>query len=170
MSQVVQTITAQYVRRDEDWAVTVSGLGRTLNGRASGIIAARDRADQFAEQLSPEGAQPTVVHLLNGSAYEFTSTYMTARLTRAEDAETTAAPTADTGAATDEQSPAHDEQADGDETAPPQSAQSAQATPDKTDETDEAPEEAKSAEPAATTAVPRKHLPSRVTPAYAQAG
>ncbi|WP_024877324.1 hypothetical protein [Saccharomonospora piscinae] len=163
----MQTITAQYVRRDEDWAVTVSGLGRTLNGRASGIIAARDRADQFAEQLSPEGAQPTVVHLLNGSAYEFTSTYMTARLTRTEDAETTAAPTEDTGAATDEQSPAHDERADGDETAPPQSSQ---ATPDKADKADEAPEETKSAEPAATTAVPRKHLPSRVTPAYAQAG
>ncbi|EHR62697.1 hypothetical protein [Saccharomonospora cyanea] len=78
----MQTITAKYVQRDEDWTVTVSGLGKTLNGEASGIIAARDRADQLVEQLAGEGTPPTVVHLLNGSAYEFTSTYMTARLTR----------------------------------------------------------------------------------------
>jgi hypothetical protein len=82
MNQAMQTITANYVQRDEDWTVTVSGLGKTLNGEASGIIAARDRADQLVEQLTGEGASPTVVHLLNGSAYEFTSTYMTARLTR----------------------------------------------------------------------------------------
>ncbi len=78
----MQTITAKYVQRDEDWTVTVSGLGKTLNGEASGIIAARDRADQLVEQLTGEGKAPTVVHLLNGSAYEFTSTYMAARLTR----------------------------------------------------------------------------------------
>lgn len=91
----MQTITAKYVQRDEDWTVTVSGLSKTLNGEASGIIAARDRADQLVEQLAGEGTPPTVVHLLNGSAYEFTSTYMTARLTRGP--ETPEAPEAPAG-------------------------------------------------------------------------
>nr|WP_232283982.1 hypothetical protein [Saccharomonospora glauca] len=86
MNKAMQTITAKYVQRDEDWTVTVSGLGKTLKGEASGIIAARDRADQLVEELAGEGANPTVVHLLNGSAYEFTSTYMTARLARGPEA------------------------------------------------------------------------------------
>ncbi|WP_396287039.1 hypothetical protein [Amycolatopsis sp. PS_44_ISF1] len=79
----METITATYRHDDEDWTITVSGLGRELSAKAPGIIAARDRADQLVDQVAPDG-RPTVVHLLNGSALEFTSTYMTARLTLPE--------------------------------------------------------------------------------------
>ena len=78
--QMVEAITATYVQDDEDWAITVSGRGKELTARAPGIIAARDRADQLVEELAG-GAKTTVVHLLNGSALDFTSAYMTARLT-----------------------------------------------------------------------------------------
>jgi outer membrane biosynthesis protein TonB len=78
--QMVEAITATYVQQDADWAITVSGQGKELTARAPGIIAARDRADQLVEQLS-DGGRTTVVHLINGSALDFTSAYMTARLT-----------------------------------------------------------------------------------------
>ncbi len=78
--QMVEAITATYVQQDADWAITVSGQGKELTARAPGIIAARDRADQLVEQLSG-GGRTTVVHLINGSALDFTSAYMTARLT-----------------------------------------------------------------------------------------
>jgi hypothetical protein len=78
---MVEPIMAIYVQENDDWTITVSGLGNSLTARAPGIIAARDRTDQLVEKLTPEG-RPTVVHLLNGSALEFTATYMTARLTR----------------------------------------------------------------------------------------
>ena len=78
--QMVEAITATYVQEDADWAITVSGRGKELTARAPGIIAARDRADQLVEQLAGD-AKTTVVHLLNGSALDFTSAYMTARLT-----------------------------------------------------------------------------------------
>ena len=77
---MVEAITATYVQEDADWAITVSGRGKELTDRAPGIIAARDRADQLVEELGGEGRN-TVVHLLNGSALDFTQTYMTARLT-----------------------------------------------------------------------------------------
>jgi hypothetical protein len=77
---MVEAITAMYVQEDADWAITVSGHGKELTARAPGIIAARDRADQLVEELGGEGRN-TVVHLINGSALDFTSTYMTARLT-----------------------------------------------------------------------------------------
>jgi hypothetical protein len=77
---MVEAITATYVQEDADWAITVSGHGKELTARAPGIIAARDRADQLVEELGGEG-RTTVVHLLNGSALDFTSAYMTARLT-----------------------------------------------------------------------------------------
>ncbi|EOD63940.1 hypothetical protein [Amycolatopsis vancoresmycina] len=77
---MVETITATYVQEDADWAITVSGRGKELTARAPGIIAARDRADQLVEELAGDG-RTTVVHLLNGSALDFTSAYMTARLT-----------------------------------------------------------------------------------------
>ncbi|WP_425425211.1 hypothetical protein [Amycolatopsis saalfeldensis] len=79
----METITATYLHDDEDWTITVNGRGKELSAKAPGIIAARDRADQLVEQVAPDG-RPTVVHLLNGSALEFTSTYMTARLTLPE--------------------------------------------------------------------------------------
>lgn len=74
-------ITAAYAQDDADWTITVTGLGKTLTARAPGIIAARDRADQLAEKLAPQPGR-TVVHLLNGSALDFTATYMQARLAR----------------------------------------------------------------------------------------
>jgi hypothetical protein len=77
---VVETITATYAHENDDWTITVSGRGKKVSAKAPGIIAARDRADQLVEQVAPE-ERPTVVHLLNGSALEFTSTYMAARLT-----------------------------------------------------------------------------------------
>ncbi|WP_410670811.1 hypothetical protein [Amycolatopsis sp. cmx-4-68] len=77
---MVEAITATYVQEDADWAIKVSGRGKELTARAPGIIAARDRADQLVEELGGEG-KTTVVHLLNGSALDFTSAYMTARLT-----------------------------------------------------------------------------------------
>ena len=78
--QMVEAITATYVQEDAEWAITVSGRGKELTARAPGIIAARDRADQLVEELAGDG-KTTVVHLLNGSALDFTSAYMTARLT-----------------------------------------------------------------------------------------
>jgi hypothetical protein len=83
---MAEPITAFYVQTDDDWTITVSSLGEEgeeLTASAPGIIAARDRTDQLVEQLTPED-KPTVVHLLNGSALEFTAAYMTARLTLPE--------------------------------------------------------------------------------------
>ncbi|MBB3052044.1 hypothetical protein FHS23_003073 [Prauserella isguenensis] len=87
---MAQPITAVYVRDEEDYTVTVAGEGQELTDKAPGIIAARDRADQLIEKIAPRTGgdeDPTVVHLLNGSAFEFTSAYMTARLSRTEAAE-----------------------------------------------------------------------------------
>lgn len=83
----MEAITATYAQHDEDWTVTVAGLGKELTAKAPGIIAARDRADQLVEKISPENRATTVVHLLNGSALEFTTAYMTARMNRPEQAE-----------------------------------------------------------------------------------
>ncbi|MEU4667322.1 hypothetical protein AB0F91_04970 [Amycolatopsis sp. NPDC023774] len=77
---MVETITATYAHENDDWTITVSGRGEKRTAKAPGIIAARDRADQLVDELAPDG-RPTVVHLLNGSALEFTSSYMAARLT-----------------------------------------------------------------------------------------
>jgi outer membrane biosynthesis protein TonB len=82
-------IEAHYTPDGDDWKVAVKGRGRTLTGRAPGLIAARDRADQLVEQLVPqEPGHRTVVHMLNGDALEFTEAYLTARLARTEPAET----------------------------------------------------------------------------------
>ncbi|GAB2993612.1 hypothetical protein LWP59_32595 [Amycolatopsis acidiphila] len=81
---MAEPIMANYVQEDDDWAVTVAGPGKTLTGRAPGIIAARDSVDQLVDSLGADGKGATVVHLLNGSALEFTAAYMTARLTRPE--------------------------------------------------------------------------------------
>ena len=84
---MAEPITAVYVQEDdEDWTITVEGYGKKLTGRAPGIIAARDSVDQLVESLGPDAKGATVVHLLNGSALEFTATYMTARLARPEPA------------------------------------------------------------------------------------
>ena len=80
---MVETITATYEHDNDDWTITVNGRGKELTGKAPGIIAARDAADQLVEKLAPN-ERPTVVHLLNGNALEFTSAYMAARLTLPE--------------------------------------------------------------------------------------
>lgn len=79
---MAHAITATYAQDNDDWSITVAGLGQEFTAKAPGIIAARDRADQLVEKLPGADKQLTVVHLLNGSALEFTSAYMTARLTR----------------------------------------------------------------------------------------
>ncbi|WP_240687319.1 hypothetical protein [Amycolatopsis suaedae] len=81
---MAETITAVYVQDDEDWTITVTGLGKEMTARAPGIIAARDTADQLVEKITGEKQPVTVVHLLGGSALEFTTAYMTARLARPE--------------------------------------------------------------------------------------
>ena len=78
-------IEVHYTPDGDDWAVAVKGRGRTLTGRAPGLIAARDRADQLVEEIAPEEpGHRTVVHLLNGDAVDFTTAYLTARLARTE--------------------------------------------------------------------------------------
>lgn len=79
-------IEVNYVPDGDDWQVTVSGRGQQLTGRAPGLIAARDRADQLVEKVAPEQKFRTVVHLLNGDALEFTTAYLTARLGKPTDA------------------------------------------------------------------------------------
>jgi hypothetical protein len=76
-------IEVNYTPDGDDWTVSVTGRGQTLTGRAPGLIAARDRADQLVEKLTPdEPGRKTVVHLLNGDAVEFTTAYLTARLAK----------------------------------------------------------------------------------------
>jgi hypothetical protein len=90
-------IEAHYTPDGGDWTVAVKGRGRTLTGRAPGLIAARDRADQLVEQLAPqESGHKTVVHMLNGDAVEFTTAYLTARLAREPAEPVTEKPAAET--------------------------------------------------------------------------
>jgi len=96
-------IEAHYTPDGDDWTVAVTGRGRTLTGRAPGLIAARDRADQLVEQLTPEeSGRKTVVHMLNGDAVEFTTAYLTARLARTEEPAPTEAEPEATQDSTDE--------------------------------------------------------------------
>lgn len=75
-------IEVNYTPDGDDWSVAVTGRGRTLRGRAPGLIAARDRADQLVEELTPDEDRKTVVHLLNGDALAFTTAYLTARMAK----------------------------------------------------------------------------------------
>lgn len=75
-------IEVNYEPDGDDWQVTVTGRGKTMRGKAPGLIAARDRADQLVEKLAPNEERRTVVHLLNGDALAFTSAYLSARLAR----------------------------------------------------------------------------------------
>jgi outer membrane biosynthesis protein TonB len=84
---MAEPIEANYEPDGDDWTITVSGRGKQLTAKAPGIIAARDRTDQLAEELAPNEEHRTVVHLLNGDAVEFTTAYLTARLAKTEPVE-----------------------------------------------------------------------------------
>lgn len=81
---MAEPIEANYVPEGHDWTITVSGRGKKLTARAPGIIAARDRTDQLVEELAPDEEHRTVVHLLEGDAVQFTTAYLTARMTKPE--------------------------------------------------------------------------------------
>ncbi|WP_230424467.1 hypothetical protein [Prauserella cavernicola] len=151
----MQAITARYVQENENWAITVAGLGKELNDRAPGIIAARDRADQLVEKLAPEGATPTVVHLINGSALEFTSAYMTARLARTEPAPVEETPATE-APATPEAPAAEAEQPKADERPAAEDAPAAASKPTKAKESK------------GKRSVPRKELSKSPEPAVEQ--
>ena len=74
-------ILVNYQPQGEDWTVNVASGGTVLTEQAPGLIAARDRADQMVEQLTGTDAdrRPTVVHLLEGDAFAFTTAYLHAR-------------------------------------------------------------------------------------------
>lgn len=74
-------ITVNYTPDGDDWTVTVAVTGEdaSRSARAAGLIAARDQADQLVEQISPDDGR-RVVHLLDGDAYAFTTSYLHARL------------------------------------------------------------------------------------------
>lgn len=75
-------ITVNYTPNGDDWTVTVAVAGEqvTRTAQATGLIAARDRADQLVAQLDPDADRRRVVHLLEGDAYAFTNSYLQARL------------------------------------------------------------------------------------------
>jgi len=74
-------ILVNYQPQGEDWTVNVQSDGTVLTEQAPGLIAARDRADQMVEQLTgaDTNRKPTVVHLLEGDAFAFTTAYLHAR-------------------------------------------------------------------------------------------
>ncbi|MFI9380580.1 hypothetical protein [Kutzneria sp. NPDC052558] len=74
-------ILVNYQPQGEDWTVNVESGGTVLTEQAPGLIAARDRADQMVEKLTGPGSdrKPTVVHLLEGDAFAFTTAYLHAR-------------------------------------------------------------------------------------------
>ncbi|QUQ68466.1 hypothetical protein [Kutzneria sp. CA-103260] len=74
-------ILVNYQPQGEDWTVNVESDGTVLTEQAPGLIAARDRADQMVEQLTgaDNDRKPTVVHLLEGDAFAFTTAYLHAR-------------------------------------------------------------------------------------------
>jgi hypothetical protein len=74
-------ILVNYRTQGEDWTVDVESEGTVLTEQAPGLIAARDRADQMVEQLTGSDTErkPTVVHLLDGDAFAFTTAYLHAR-------------------------------------------------------------------------------------------
>jgi hypothetical protein len=73
-------ITVNYVPDGKDWSITVDWDGQTRKASAAGLIAARDRADQIVEKVATGETTRTVVHMLDGDAYAFTTSYLHARL------------------------------------------------------------------------------------------
>ncbi len=83
-------ITVNYTPDGDDWTVTVAVAGEATSrsAKAVGLIAARDRADQLVAQIEPNDDLRRVVHLLDGDAYAFTTSYLHARLGLAQPAQT----------------------------------------------------------------------------------
>lgn len=159
---MVDTITATYVQHEDEWTVIVTGFGQELHATAPGIIAARDHAEQLVDQLAPEEIRPTVVHLLDGSALQFTAAYMSARLARTDigrmgDAEENSTGEPHTG----EQSLAAAQDRTGEQGTAPQSEVSRQASAVAAEERDTAGNSAQASPPqvpAQARTVPRKKL------------
>lgn len=82
-------ITVNYTPDGDDWTVTVAVAGDAAvrSAKAVGLIAARDRADQMVAQIEPDDDQRRVVHLLDGDAYAFTTSYLHARLGLAQESD-----------------------------------------------------------------------------------
>lgn len=74
-----ELLMADYRPDGDDWTVTVTGGDTPLTATAPGIVAARDRVDQLVGSISRDDERHTVVHLLRGDAYAFTTTYLHAR-------------------------------------------------------------------------------------------
>jgi hypothetical protein len=121
---MADAIEANYIPDGDDWTITITGRGRTLTAKAPGIIAARDRTDQLAEELAPDDEYRTVVHLLNGDAVEFTTAYLTARMTRSEPVEPEPAPAEEPSPAAAVRKPPSPRAAEGDTPAPVPAADS----------------------------------------------
>lgn len=75
----MEPITVHYLPEGDDWTVNVTTGETLLTDQAPGLIAARDRADQLVEKLSGQDEHRTVVHLLQGDAFAFTTAYLHAR-------------------------------------------------------------------------------------------
>jgi hypothetical protein len=99
-------ITVNYVPDGEDWTITVSYNEETRTARATGLISARDRADQLVEQLEPDPTARTVVHLLEGDGVAFTDSYLHARLGLSDPAPEPTIPEPATGEAAPDADPA----------------------------------------------------------------
>ncbi|MFD1149218.1 hypothetical protein [Saccharothrix hoggarensis] len=72
------TITANYRRHGDDWAITVRADDKELDATAPGLIAARLAADQLVDELAV-GRDRAVVHLLDGDAFAFSVAYLHTR-------------------------------------------------------------------------------------------
>jgi hypothetical protein len=72
-------ITVNYVPDGDDFSITVTAGKRTSKAKASGLIAARDRAEQLVAKMADGEEGRAVVHLLNGDALAFTTAYLHAR-------------------------------------------------------------------------------------------
>jgi hypothetical protein len=88
-------ITVNYIPDGEDWSLTVTAGADRKTARAPGLIAARDKADQLIEQVSPNPNGRVVIHLLDGDGFAFSTAYLQARHGLSDEATQQAAAAAD---------------------------------------------------------------------------
>ena len=74
-----EPITVNYMPDGDSFHITVTDGVHTDTGTAAGLIAARELADKLVAKMAGDDS-PTVVHLLDGDAFEFTTQYLHARL------------------------------------------------------------------------------------------